>query len=258
MELLSVTGLSKRFGRRTVVSGVGMNVGRGEIVGLLGANGAGKTTTFRMVVGLLRANTGRIVLEGRNVTRMPMFARCRRGLGYLAQEPTIFAQLSVADNIRVVLEQHIARSQRKSRLNELLRELGLEHLRDSRASALSGGERRRLEITRALVVEPKLLFFDEPFAGVDPKSRQDIKEICFDLKRRGISVLITDHNAEAILTMVDRLYVMEEGSILAAGTPREIVADDAVRQAYLGDDFHLPGLSDAAPVAGRPIWTPDP
>jgi len=245
MNLLHAQGLSKRFGRRTVVSGVELAVGPGEVVGLLGANGAGKSTTFRMAVGLLRPNAGRIHFVGRDVTRMPMYARARLGMGYLAQEPTVFAQLTVADNIRIVLEQHVRRKDRPARLETLLRELNLEHLRNNRAGSLSGGERRRLEITRALVVEPKLLFFDEPFAGVDPKSRQDIKQITAELKSRGISVLITDHNAEAILSMVDRLYVMEAGSILAAGTPDEVVADPAVRRAYLGEDFQLPATQPA-------------
>lgn len=235
--LLSVQNLSKRFGRRTVVAGVDLTVGRGELVGLLGANGAGKTTTFRMVVGLLRPEAGRIEFAGQDVTRMPMYARARLGMGYLAQEPTVFADLSVADNIRIVLEQHYPRREHAERLDRLLGELGLTHLRESRAGSLSGGERRRLEITRGLVVEPKLLFFDEPFAGVDPKSRGDIRAITDQLRARGISVLITDHHAEAILALVDRLYVMESGSIIASGTPDEIVEDAEVKRAYLGEDF---------------------
>ena len=238
--LLAVDGLVKRFGRRTVVSGVSLQVQPGEIVGLLGANGAGKSTTFRMMVGLLRPDAGRISIAGQDVTTFPMYQRARLGLGYLAQEPTVFAQLSVEDNIRMVLEHHCPRSERKQRLEDLLGELNLTHLRDSKAGSCSGGERRRLEITRALVVQPRLLFFDEPFAGVDPKSRDDIRGISQELKSRGISVLITDHNAEAILAMVDRLYVMESGTILADGTPEEIVANKAVRQAYLGESFVLP------------------
>jgi len=239
MALFHADSLSKRFGGRQVVSGVTMQVEPGETVGLLGANGAGKSTTFRMVVGLLKPDAGSIRLLGKDITHLPMFARARLGMGYLAQEPTVFTTLSVADNIRIVLEQHFPRSERESRLERLLGELGLGHLRDSMAGSLSGGERRRLEITRALVVEPKLLFFDEPFAGVDPKSRSDITAITRELKRRGISVLITDHHAEAILGMVDRLYVMEAGNILAHGTPAEIVANTEVRRAYLGDQFTL-------------------
>ncbi|TVR44221.1 MAG: LPS export ABC transporter ATP-binding protein [Planctomycetota bacterium] len=245
-SLLCVQGLVKRFGRRQVVCGVDLEVGSGEIVGLLGANGAGKSTTFRMLVGLLAPDAGMIRFAGEEITSLPMFLRARRGMGYLAQEPTIFAHLSVADNIRMVLEHHCPRREREARLDALLAELRLTSLRDAIAGRCSGGERRRLEITRALVVDPKLLFFDEPFAGVDPKSRDDIRAISQELKQRGISVLITDHNAEAIMQMVDRLYVMESGSILASGTPAEIIANPEVRRAYLGDSFMLPG----GPVAG--------
>jgi len=239
MSLFAATGLSKSFGSRQVVAGVNLQVGVGEVVGLLGANGAGKSTTFRMVVGLLEPDAGSIHFAGRDITRLPMHTRARMGLGYLAQEPTYFAQLSVADNIRIVLEQHYPKAERETRLERLLGELNLGHLRAGLASGLSGGERRRLEITRALVVEPKLLFFDEPFAGVDPKSRGDIAHIVADLRRRRISVLITDHHAEAILSLVDRLYVMDVGQIMAAGTPAEIVANAEVRRRYLGEDFTL-------------------
>ncbi len=246
MSLLVADSLSKRFGGRQVVSGITMAVNAGEIVGLLGANGAGKTTTFRMVVGLLKPDSGQISFVGRDVTKLPMYARARLGMGYLAQEPTVFTQLSVADNIRIVLEQHYPRQEREGRLERLLGELGLGHLRDNLAAGLSGGERRRLEITRSLVVEPKLLFFDEPFAGVDPRSRSDITAIVHALRRRGISVLITDHHAEAIFGMVDRLYVMEAGNILAHGTPAELLNHPEVRRAYLGDDFTM------APAKSRP------
>lgn len=239
MSLFSVTGLSKRFGRRQVVSGVDLRVEAGEVVGLLGANGAGKSTTFRMVVGLLKPEAGTITFRDRDITRLPMDARARLGMGYLAQEPTVFAQLSVADNVRIVLEQHYPKAEHEPRLAALLAELHLTHLAKSLARSLSGGERRRLEITRALVVEPKLVFFDEPFAGVDPRSRGDITGITQELKHRGVSVLITDHHAEAILGMVDRLYVMDAGTIMAEGTPREIVDNADVRRAYLGDDFTL-------------------
>jgi lipopolysaccharide export system ATP-binding protein len=239
MSLFDVASLSKRFAGRQVVSGVSMSVEPGEIVGLLGANGAGKTTTFRMVVGLLKPDSGSILFAGRNVTRMAMYARARLGMGYLAQEPTVFTQLTVADNVRIVLEHYFPRHEREHRLEHLLGELNLGHLRNNIAGSLSGGERRRLEITRALVVEPKLLFFDEPFAGVDPKSRADITSIINDLRKRNISVLITDHHAEAILSMVDRLYVMADGNIIAAGTPQEIVANMQVRKAYLGEGFSL-------------------
>ena len=239
MNLLQVTGLSKQFGRRTVVNGVDLWVDEGEVVGLLGANGAGKSTTFRMLVGIHQPDGGSIHFAGQDIARQPMYARARLGMGYLAQEPTVFADLTVAQNILMVLEYHCPKAERQDRLEALLAELHLSHLRDSRAGALSGGERRRLEITRALVVDPKLLFFDEPFAGVDPKSRGDIRDVTAELKSRGISVLITDHHAEAILAMVDRLFVMESGRIIANGTPADIVADDDVRRAYLGEDFEF-------------------
>ena len=236
-ELFVVRGLSKTFGHRQVVSGFGLTVRAGEVVGLLGANGAGKSTTFRMVVGLIPADAGQIRFADQDITSLPMYARARLGMGYLAQEPTIFATLSVEDNIRIVLEEHYPRADVTARLERLLGELGLTHLRASLASSLSGGERRRLEITRALVVEPKLLFFDEPFAGVDPKSRGDIVAITKSLKARGVAVLITDHHAETILSMVDRLYVMKAGSNFAEGTPTDIVANPEVRREYLGEDF---------------------
>lgn len=235
--LFSVSGLSKSFAGRQVVSGFSLQVREGEVVGLLGANGAGKSTTFRMVVGLLPADAGRITFRGQDIVALPMDARARLGMGYLAQEPTIFASLTVEENIRIVLEEHAPRPEVPERLERLLGELGLTHLRASRASSLSGGERRRLEITRALVVEPRLLFFDEPFAGVDPKSRGDIVAITRTLRERGVAVLITDHHAETILSMVDRLYVMKAGSNFAEGTPAQVVADPAVRREYLGEDF---------------------
>ena len=239
MNLFKIHQLSKRYGSRQVVSGVSMDVNPGEIVGLLGANGAGKSTTFRMSLGIVKPDTGSISFNGQDITRMPMHKRARLGIGYLAQEPTIFAHLSVADNILIVLQQYYPKAEHEQRLLSLMGELSITHLRDSLAGSLSGGERRRLEITRSLVVEPKLLFFDEPFAGVDPKNRSDIRTVTEEIRSRGISVLITDHHAEAILNMVDRLYVMENGSILAAGTPDEIVNNDDVRRGYLGDDFTL-------------------
>jgi lipopolysaccharide export system ATP-binding protein len=240
MVLLAVESLSKRFGRRQVVCGVNLELAAGEIVGLLGANGAGKTTTFRMIVGLLQPDAGHIHFAGQDVASSAMHQRARLGMGYLAQEPTVFSQLSVADNIRMILDFHAPKREHASRLQQLLAELHLEHVQNSLAGSLSGGERRRLEITRALVTQPKLVFFDEPFAGVDPKSRTDIRQITEELRGRGISVLITDHHAEAIMSMVDRLYVMQAGSILASGTPRQIADDPAVREAYLGEDFVWP------------------
>ena len=235
--MFAVKGLSKSFGARQVVSGFNLQVAAGEVVGLLGANGAGKSTTFRMIVGLHSADAGSIEFLGHDITHLPMHERARLGLGYLAQEPTIFASLTVADNIRIILEEYLPASAVSARLDQLLGELGLSHLRESKASGLSGGERRRLEITRSLVVEPKLLFFDEPFAGVDPKSRGDIGMIIDTLKKRGVAVLITDHHAETILSLVDRLYVMKAGSNFAEGTPQDIVSNQAVRREYLGEDF---------------------
>lgn len=235
--MFAVQGLSKSFAGRQVVCGFNLAVEAGEVVGLLGANGAGKSTTFRMVVGLHQADAGSIRFLDQEISHLPMYARARLGLGYLAQEPTVFAALTVADNIRIVLEEHYAKREVPDRLAKLLGELGLRHLKDSYASGLSGGERRRLEITRSLVVEPKLVFFDEPFAGVDPKSRGDIVAIIRTLQARGVAVLITDHHAETILSLVDRLYVMKAGSNFAEGTPAQVVADPAVRREYLGEDF---------------------
>lgn len=250
MSLLLAEGLSKRFGARSVVAGVSLEVGPGELVGLLGANGAGKTTTFRMLVGILRPDSGRIRFAGQDLTNAPLHVRARAGMGYLAQEPTVFAELTVVDNLRLVLEHHCPRVERPARLAQLLAELRLSHLAANRAAGLSGGERRRLEIARALVMRPQLLFFDEPFAGVDPKSRGDIRQLTAELRGRGISVLITDHHAEAILGMVDRLYVMESGTIIAAGTPATIIADPAVRRGYLGEDFRmeLPASHQTSPT----------
>jgi lipopolysaccharide export system ATP-binding protein len=237
VPLFQVQGLSKRFGSRQVVSGFDLQVQPGEVVGLLGANGAGKTTTFRMIVGLLPADAGTIIFKGRDLTHLPMYQRCRHGLGYLAQEPTLFSTLSVEDNLRVVLEEHFPRQEVPVRLERLLGELHLTHLRQSLAGKLSGGERRRLEVTRALSLEPSLMFFDEPFPGIDPRSRGDIIALIRNLKERGVAVLITDHIAEIILGIADRVVVMAQGSRIAEGTPSEIVADPAVRSAYLGDDF---------------------
>ncbi|MCS6969718.1 MAG: LPS export ABC transporter ATP-binding protein [Planctomycetota bacterium] len=237
MAFFRVDGLTKRFGARTVVQGFCMAVEPGEIVGLLGANGAGKSTTFRMIVGLHRPDAGRVLFRGHDITNWPMHRRARLGIGYLAQEPTVFAALSVADNIRLVLEEHVPRAEHEARLAQLLEELGLTPLREARAAGLSGGERRRLEITRSLVVEPRLMFFDEPFAGVDPKSRAEIVRIIHALRARGVAVLITDHHAETILRLVDRLYIMKDGTNFAAGTPSAMVADPAVRREYLGEDF---------------------
>jgi len=235
LAVLEATGLSKSFGRRAVVDDVSLEVHQGEIVGLLGPNGAGKTTTFYLITGMVNPDAGRITLDGRNLTRAPMFRRARAGIGYLAQEPSIFRRLTVEQNVLAVLETlGLPRAERRSRLEELLRELGIEHLRRHKAYSLSGGERRRLEITRALVTGPRFMLLDEPFAGVDPIAVHDIQTIVASLRDRGIGVLITDHNVEQTLEIVDRAYIMYEGRVQASGTVRELVFNERVAELYLG------------------------
>jgi lipopolysaccharide export system ATP-binding protein len=224
------------YRRRRVVNDVALRLQQGEIVGLLGPNGAGKTTTFYMIVGLIQPLEGRIVLDGQDITKMPMYRRAQRGIGYLSQEPSIFRKLSVEDNISAILETipGLSRDERKTRLESLLDELGIKYLRNSKAYALSGGERRRLEITRALVTQPKFMMLDEPFAGVDPLAVHDIQSIVADLRRRKIGVLISDHNVEQTLDIVDRAYIMFDGQVKVSGTVRELVFDDTVAKIYLG------------------------
>ncbi|MBV9881178.1 MAG: LPS export ABC transporter ATP-binding protein [Gemmatirosa sp.] len=232
---LTAEGLVKIYRRRRVVNDVALRLQQGEIVGLLGPNGAGKTTTFYMIVGLIAPNAGRIVLDGEDITQTPMYRRARRGIGYLSQEPSIFRKLSVEDNILAILETlSISRRERDERLEELLRELSIEHLRDSKAYQLSGGERRRLEITRALVTRPKFMMLDEPFAGVDPIAVHDIQSIVADLRTRNIGVLISDHNVEQTLDIVDRAYIMFDGQVQVNGPVRDLVFDDNVAKIYLG------------------------
>src|SRR6056297_1400287 len=227
--------LVKKYGKRTVVKGVDIEVRQGEIVGLLGPNGAGKTTTFYMMVGLIAPDSGRVHLDDRNVTRVPMYKRARLGVGYLAQEPSIFRKLTVEENVLAILETlDLSKSERKKRLEELLRELSLERLRKSKAYALSGGERRRLEITRALVQRPKFMLLDEPFAGIDPIAVNDIQQIVRGVRERGIGVIISDHNVEQTLDIVDRAYIMYEGRIRVSGSVSELVWNDEVAQIYLG------------------------
>jgi lipopolysaccharide export system ATP-binding protein len=227
--------LSKSFKGRKVVNNVSVRVQQGEIVGLLGPNGAGKTTTFYLITGLILPDEGRVRLDGLELTRAPMYQRARTGIGYLAQEPSIFRKMTVEENILAILEtRHLGREERHRRLDRMLDELSIKHLRKSRAYALSGGERRRLEITRALVSEPKFMLLDEPFAGVDPIAVHDIQTIVAGLRHRGIGVLITDHNVEQTLDIVDRAYIMFEGKVQAAGTVRELVYNDRVAQLYLG------------------------
>jgi lipopolysaccharide export system ATP-binding protein len=232
---LEARGLVKTYRRRRVVNDVALSLQQGEIVGLLGPNGAGKTTTFYMIVGLIQPLAGRILLDGNDITSMPMYKRARRGIGYLSQEPSIFRKLSVEDNILAILETlDLSASERRSRLETLLDELSIKHLRHSKAFALSGGERRRLEITRALVTQPKFMMLDEPFAGVDPIAVHDIQQIVADLRKRQIGVLISDHNVEQTLDIVDRAYIMFDGQVKVSGTVRELVFDDTVAQVYLG------------------------
>ena len=234
-SVLEAKGLVKIYRRRKVVNDVALRLQQGEIVGLLGPNGAGKTTTFYMIVGLIQPLGGRIVLNDQDITSMPMYRRARQGIGYLSQEPSIFRKLTVEENILAILETlPLSGAQRKARLEKLLDELSIKHLRRSKAYALSGGERRRLEITRALVTEPKFMMLDEPFAGVDPIAVHDIQTIVAGLRHRGIGVLISDHNVEQTLDIVDRAYIMFDGQVKVSGTVRELVFDDTVADIYLG------------------------
>jgi len=228
-------GLTKVYGGRKVVNDVDLHVRQGEIVGLLGPNGAGKTTSFYMMVGLIAPNRGKVFLDDRNLTRVPMYRRARLGIGYLAQEPSIFRKLTVEQNVRAILETRgFSRKEQKARLDSLLEELSISHLRKSKAYALSGGERRRLEITRALVQEPKFMLLDEPFAGIDPIAVNDIQGIVAGLKDRNIGVIISDHNVEQTLDIVDRAYIMYEGRIRVSGSVPELVWNDEAAEIYLG------------------------
>lgn len=234
-SILEGSGLEKSFKRRKVVDDVGVHVQQGEIVGLLGPNGAGKTTTFYLITGLIRPDKGKVTLDGEDLTSAPMYRRARKGIGYLAQEPSVFRKLTVEENILAILETlKLSRQERKDRLESLLDELSIKHLRKSKAYSLSGGERRRLEITRALVTRPKFMLLDEPFAGVDPIAVHDIQTIVAGLRHRGIGVLITDHNVEQTLDIVDRAYIMFEGKVQVSGPVRDLVFDDRVAQLYLG------------------------
>jgi lipopolysaccharide export system ATP-binding protein len=234
-SILRAEGLSKAYRRRRVVDNVDVQLRQGEIVGLLGPNGAGKTTTFYMIVGLIEPLEGKIRLDGTDITRMPMYKRARRGIGYLSQEPSIFRKLTVEENVTAILETlPITKAERRSRLDKLLDELNIKHLRTNKAYSLSGGERRRLEITRALVTQPKFMMLDEPFAGVDPIAVHDIQSIVAGLRTKGIGVLISDHNVEQTLDIVDRAYIMFDGQVKVSGTVRELVFDEEVSRIYLG------------------------
>lgn len=240
MATLRTRKLTKTYGGRTVVRGVSLEVRSGEIVGLLGPNGAGKTTTFYMVVGLASPDGGRVTLDGEDVTNDPMYVRARRGIGYLPQEPSIFRGLTVEQNVLAILETlKLSRADRRARADRLLKELKLTPLAKSPAHTLSGGERRRVEITRALVLSPVFILLDEPFAGIDPIAVTDIQAIIFHLKARGIGVLITDHNVRETLRITDRAYIIHDGAVFRSGTPNRLASDDDVKRIYLGADFRL-------------------
>lgn len=238
--ILKTENLVKIYGKRKVVKGVSIDVNQGEIVGLLGPNGAGKTTTFYMVVGFIRPNEGNVFLDGDDITRLPMYRRARRGIGYLPQEASVFRKLSVEDNISAVLELiGLSKEEQKFRLESLIEEFGLEKVRKSRGDTLSGGERRRTEIARALATNPNFILLDEPFAGIDPIAVEDIQFIVAKLKTKNIGILITDHNVQETLSITDRAYLMYDGEILMSGTAEELAADEQVRRLYLGQNFEL-------------------
>jgi len=240
MATLRTENLSKSYSGRTVVRGVNLDVASGEVVGLLGPNGAGKTTTFYMTVGLTSPDTGRVLLDGQDITGDPMYIRARKGIGYLPQEPSIFRGLTVEQNILAILEtMNMSAASRRERAAELLAELNLTAVAQSPAYTLSGGERRRAEITRALVISPKFILLDEPFAGIDPIAVTDIQKIIFHLRDRGIGVLITDHNVRETLRITDRAYIVSGGVIFKNGTPASLAADEEVRRIYLGTEFRL-------------------
>lgn len=239
--MLVAKGLRKRYKQREVVKDFGLTLEAGEVVGLLGPNGAGKTTCFYMIVGLVETDAGSIVLDGKDITGDPMYTRAKQGVGYLPQEPSVFRKLTVADNIRLVLElrDDLDKAGREKELNSLLDELQIGHVADQLGASLSGGERRRCEIARALAARPRLILLDEPFAGVDPISVGEIQRIVTHLKQRGIGVLITDHNVRETLGICDRAYILNEGSVLAQGAPEAILANADVRRVYLGETFKL-------------------
>ncbi|MDP6437225.1 MAG: LPS export ABC transporter ATP-binding protein [Gammaproteobacteria bacterium] len=241
MSILSAENISKKFKFKEVVNNISFEINSGEVVGLLGPNGAGKTTAFYMVVGLIQADKGRVILDGHDLTALPMHKRAKLGLGYLPQEASIFRKLTVAKNIMAILQtrDELARADRERILEELLEELHISHVRNSQGLSLSGGERRRVEIARALAVEPRFILLDEPFAGVDPISILDIQRIIKHLSERGIGVLITDHNVRETLGICRRAYIVNQGAVIASGTPDEILGNQHVREVYLGESFEL-------------------
>ena len=252
MPLLEVRGIKKVYGKRAVVDDVHFYVEPGEIVGLLGPNGAGKTTSFRITIGMIAPNAGKVYFNGENITYMPMYQRARRGMGYLAQEPSAFRRLTVEQNLLAILEtMRLTRQQRLNRARSLLAELELSHKSHQKADTLSGGERRRLEITRALVTNPALLLLDEPFSGIDPKAVSEIQEIIEGLRERGIGILLTDHNVRDTLAITDRSYIMHEGKVFRSGTSEELITDEDVRRVYLGERFRADELLSDQIVARR-------
>ena len=240
MTLLRAEKLVKVYGARRVVDEASFEIESGEIVGLLGPNGAGKTTSFRMTIGMIRPNAGRVLFKGEEITRLPMYRRARLGMGYLSQEPSLFQRLSVRDNLLAILETlPIGRAERRRRLDGLLDDVALSHVAGNMAHTLSGGERRRLEIARALITSPQIFLLDEPFSGIDPKKIADIQKIVLGLKAKGLSILLTDHNVRDTLKVTDRAYIIDQGSIVAHGSPEEIVQHPEVIQRYLGPEFEM-------------------
>lgn len=237
---LSAVQINKSYGRKNIVLGVNLEVNRGEVVGLLGPNGAGKTTTFYMITGMIKPSSGNIYLDGEEITNYPMYKRARNGIGYLAQEPSVFSKLSVEQNLQLVLEMtNLNKDNQRKKLEKLLSDFSIEHLRKSKAYTLSGGERRRTEIARALVMDPNFILLDEPFAGVDPIAVEDIQKIVKQLRESNIGVLITDHNVRETLTITDRAYLLYQGSILKSGTAKELTKDNEVKRLYLGSKFKM-------------------
>jgi lipopolysaccharide export system ATP-binding protein len=240
MPTLQGVDLSKSYRGRKVVDNVEIEIGQGEVVGLLGPNGAGKTTTFYMIVGLARPDSGRVVLNGEEITDLPMYLRARSGISYLPQEPSVFRQLTSEENLLAVLETlPLTPEQQRDRLEELLAQMGLETVRNSKAYMLSGGERRRLEIARSLTLQPSFILLDEPFSGIDPLTVKDLQDLIRELSRSGIGVLITDHNVRETLSVTDRAYIVNHGKIMKKGTPQDLSSDPEVRRVYLGDNFRL-------------------
>jgi lipopolysaccharide export system ATP-binding protein len=258
VPLLETHGLVKRYSGRTVVDGVSFHVDKAEIVGLLGRNGAGKTTSFRMTIGMIDADAGRVVFNRRDVSKLPMYRRARLGMGYLSQEPSVFSRLTVRDNLMAILEvTNLARDQREQRCDELLARFGLKHKAHDQARTCSGGERRKLEIARALVTDPALILLDEPFSGVDPLAIEDLQQELLQLKSMGIALLITDHNVQQTLKVCDRAYIISDGKVLREGTPKALINDDLVKRAYIGSMFR--GDEFDTPLEHkRPTRTPTP